>query len=287
MVTLAEYQASCGEFVEEEEEEEKEVYLNDYVEEVEEGPNEGELLVIRSALSGLASQDDLDQRDTIFYTRCTVEDKVCSLIVDGGSCANVASQSMVDKLKLAVTSHPKPYTIQWLNQSKGLQITQRCLLSLSIGNAYKDEIWCDIVPMNACHVLLWHPWLFDRGVMHNGRLNTYTFTKHHKKITLTPLKIPSHSKPKDNLKLDVFLTTLLKSQMHEYEPYKEWILLGHESTQATASPHPLLTSLLHDFSYVFPQEIPHGLPPKRSIQHKIDLIPSSTLLNKPAYRMNP
>ena len=65
MVTLDEYQASCGEFVEEEEEE-KEVYLNDYIEEVKEGPDEGELLVIRRALSGLASQDGLDQRETIF-----------------------------------------------------------------------------------------------------------------------------------------------------------------------------------------------------------------------------
>jgi len=92
MVTLAEYQASCGEFVEEEEE--KEVYLDDYIEEVEEGPDEGELLVIRRALSGLASQDGLDQRETIFHTRCTVEGKVCSLIIDGGSCVNVASQSM-------------------------------------------------------------------------------------------------------------------------------------------------------------------------------------------------
>ena len=119
--------------------------------------------------------------------------------------------------------------------------------------------------MDACHVLLGRPWLFDREVMHNGRLNTYTFTKDHKKITLTPLKISSLSKPKDNPKLDVFLTTLLKSQMHEYEPFKEWILLGQEPTQATASPHPLLTPLLHDFSHVFPQEIPHGLPPKRSI----------------------
>jgi len=75
--------------------------------------------------------------------------------------------------------------------------------------------------------------------------------------------------------------------MHEYESYKEWILLGHDHTQASASPHPLLNPLLHDFSHVFPQEIPHGLPPKRSIQHKIDLIPGSTLPNKPAYRMNP
>jgi len=50
--------------------------------------------------------------------------------------------------------------------------------------------------MDTCHVLLGHPWLFDRGVMHNGRLNTYTFTKDHKKITLTPLKISSFPSPK-------------------------------------------------------------------------------------------
>ncbi|KAD3338296.1 hypothetical protein E3N88_33817 [Mikania micrantha] len=34
-------------------------------------------------------------------------------------------------------------------------------------------------------------------------------------------------------------------------------------------------------------EIPAGLPPLRLIQHKIDLIPGSTLPNKPTYRTNP
>jgi len=36
-----------------------------------------------------------------------------------------------------------------------------------------------------------------------------------------------------------------------------------------------------------PMRFPHGLAPKRSIQHKTDLIPGATLPNKPAYRMNP
>ena len=38
---------------------------------------------------------------------------------------------------------------------------------------------------------------------------------------------------------------------------------------------------------MFPFDIPPGLPPKRPIQHKIDVIPGSILPNKPAYRMNP
>ena len=59
--------------------------MNDFVEEVEDGLDDGELLVIQRALSGLASQDGLEQRETIFHTRCTLGGKVCSFIIDGGS----------------------------------------------------------------------------------------------------------------------------------------------------------------------------------------------------------
>ena len=193
MVTLVEYQAHIDE---EEREEETELSLSEAIEEVVVGPDTGELLVIRRALSGIRSQEGLEQRKAIFHTRCTVGSQVCSLIIDGGSCANVVSQSMVDRLKLVVTPHSKPYTIQWLNHNKDLQITQRCLLSLSIGKIYNDEIWCDVLPMDACHILLGRPWLFDRSVIHDGRMNTYTFIKNHKKITLTPFKESSNKKTK-------------------------------------------------------------------------------------------
>jgi len=71
--------------------------------------------------------------------------------------ALVASKTLVEKLKLAVSPHPSPYTIQWLNQGKGLQNSSRCLIGFSISKNYKDEIGCDIVPMDACHVLLGRP----------------------------------------------------------------------------------------------------------------------------------
>jgi len=72
------------------EEEEKEVY---FMEEVVEEADEGELLVLRGALSSHKG-DKEDQREDLLHTGCTVHSQVCSLIIDGGSCANVASLSM-------------------------------------------------------------------------------------------------------------------------------------------------------------------------------------------------
>ena len=51
--------------------------------------------------------------------------------------------------------------------------------------------------------------------------------------------------------------------------------------------HPIAKVILNQFSGMFPDEIPSGLPPKRDIQHHIDLIPGSILPNKSAYRTNP
>ena len=44
---------------------------------------EGESLVARHALSSQVKEDDMDQeRENIFHTRCHINNKVCSMIID-------------------------------------------------------------------------------------------------------------------------------------------------------------------------------------------------------------
>ncbi|RDY05926.1 hypothetical protein CR513_10181, partial [Mucuna pruriens] len=42
-----------------------------------------------------------------------------------------------------------------------------------------------------------------------------------------------------------------------------------------------------EFTNVFPDEVPHGLPPLRGIKHQIDLIFGCPIPNRLAYRTNP
>ncbi|XP_074303013.1 uncharacterized protein LOC141637433 [Silene latifolia] len=127
-----------------------------------------------------------EQREQIFHTRCKVNRKICNLIIDSGSCANVVARDLVDELKLQTKDRVKPYKLHWLNGENGIQVKKQALVSLSLG-PYTDEVWCDIIPMNACHILLGRPWQFDRKVEHDGRANVYSVMKGNVRYNLKPM----------------------------------------------------------------------------------------------------
>jgi len=160
------------------------------------------MLVLRRALSGV--KGDKDE-----HSICTFQGKVCSLIIDGGNCANVVSHSMVEKFNLYASAHWYPYNIQWINQGKGLQMNSRCLISFSIGKNYQVMAWRDsygCMPYFARQTMD-----VDRKVMNDGYQNSYAYSKGEKKITLVILP-PSQlykCKPQKNHKhSNLFLTVV-------------------------------------------------------------------------------
>jgi len=65
---------------------------------------EDDLLVVRHLLASLVKEGEESQRENIFYTRCLINGHTCSFIIDGGTCTNVASSRLVQKLSLDTTS---------------------------------------------------------------------------------------------------------------------------------------------------------------------------------------
>jgi hypothetical protein len=109
-------------------------------------------------------------------------------IIDGGSCNNLVSADFVTKIGLMTHAHTHPYYIQWLNNSGKAKVTHTTRVHFSIGT-YQDYADCDVVLMQACPLLLGHPWEFDTDVVHHGRTNKYTLVHKGKKITLLPLTL--------------------------------------------------------------------------------------------------
>ncbi|KAK7263636.1 hypothetical protein RJT34_31230 [Clitoria ternatea] len=107
-------------------------------------------------------------------------------MIRSGSCANVTSQRLVKKMGLELIDHPSPYKLQWLNEKGEMVVNKQVLINFTIGT-YRDEVKCDVVPMEATHILLGRPWQFDRKVLHEGFTNTFTFKLDDKKIVLHPL----------------------------------------------------------------------------------------------------
>ncbi|KAL4387174.1 hypothetical protein GQ457_09G015960 [Hibiscus cannabinus] len=165
----------------------KEENLEEEEEELEEliMPTE-EIVVVKKALSVQTKEEDKEQRENIFHTRCRVEKEVCSLIIDSGSCTNVASTFLINEIGLKTYKHPNPNRLQWLNNGGELKVNKQTLVPISTGH-YKDDVLCDVVPMHVSHLLFGRPWLYDNTVIHDGYTNCYSFKHQDNLVNLTSL----------------------------------------------------------------------------------------------------
>jgi hypothetical protein len=66
-------------------------------------------------------------------------------------------------------------------------VSKQCEVEFNIGS-YKDEVLCDVIPMDVCHAMLGMPWKYDKNFIHYGRNNTYTLEKNGFRHMLLPLE---------------------------------------------------------------------------------------------------
>ncbi|XP_024009610.1 uncharacterized protein LOC112084607 [Eutrema salsugineum] len=237
----------------------------------EELPAQGSLLVSRRSLSVQAKAMEEEQRDNLFHSRCLVQGKFCSLIIDGGSCTNVASQEMVNS---------------------------QVMVPITFGG-YEDEIQCDVLPMDAGQILLGRPWQSDRKVIHDGFTNKYSFVFKGRKTTLIPLtpqevyqdQMQLKQKTKPSTKASNFYLRAgdVKRSLSSNQPVLLFVFKEALTNMTNLTPvlPSKIQTLLQEYNDVFPEDNPKELPPFRGIEHQIDFMPGASLPSRPAYRTNP
>ena len=76
------------------------------------------------------------------------------MIIDYDNSENVVSKALVKTLNLKIEKHPSWYKIAWIKKGQEVQVLEVCKVPLSIKMYHKDEIVCDVVDTNICHILL-------------------------------------------------------------------------------------------------------------------------------------
>ena len=67
-----------------------------------------------------------------------------------------------------------------------MKVHLQAKIMFNIGK-FLDEVVCDVVLMEAGHLLLGRPWEYDRDATHCGKSNKYLFSINNKKFSLNPL----------------------------------------------------------------------------------------------------
>lgn len=96
--------------------------------------------------------EDSSKRDNTIHIFLRCGGKRCKIIIEEECAINIVSSHAIEKLKLVVEPHSRPYTILWLGNTY-FHITERCLVSIQM-HIYFDLVWCNIIPRNVAHILL-------------------------------------------------------------------------------------------------------------------------------------
>jgi hypothetical protein len=118
--------------------------------------NNNMTLIVHRALSTTMGEDDKRQCHNLFNMFLVVKDCRVHTIIDEGSCNNLVNVEVVKKLALTMREHPHPYHIQWFNNNGKVKVTKTARIHFSIGS-YHDFADFDVVPMDACSLLLGRP----------------------------------------------------------------------------------------------------------------------------------
>ncbi|KAK1694375.1 hypothetical protein QYE76_011072 [Lolium multiflorum] len=96
-------------------------------------PSEAQTIVVSQRVLNVQPSAST-QRCNLFQTKALVgPDKACKVIIDGGSCRNLASKELCAKLKLKYLPHPHPYYIQWLSNNGEMKVSHMVRVDFEIG----------------------------------------------------------------------------------------------------------------------------------------------------------
>src|SRR4051812_18327018 len=143
---------------------------------------------------------------------------------------------------------------------------------------HDEKIDLQVAPLIHYDIILGKPWLEKWNPSINWCTNCITFHHPENHPALAP-ELPPH----------IPITLVSLAALNHLDPEDLCFACEITEEQATLTNEldPRVIPILKDFADVFPEELPAELPPKRDIDHRIQLEANSSPPWRPIYRMSP
>lgn len=74
--------------------------------------------------------------------------------------------------------------IAWFQKGNKMLVISCCVVKFTMRDVIYDDAWWDVVPVDACHILLGRMWLYVKGMFHHNKPCSFSFYKDEKKFAL-------------------------------------------------------------------------------------------------------
>jgi hypothetical protein len=160
-------------------------------------PKKGRLIIDVEPISTIPTTkihpdepDEPEEGEGIFRSHMWVKGTPLHFIVDSSIQKNLISVEFIKKLALLTTPHLQPYTIRWLRQGSDLRIILQYCMSYNI-KPFKDDVLCDVSPLEVCDVILGQPYLWKHDVVYESRPQSVIITLARKLYRIPKVVPPS------------------------------------------------------------------------------------------------
>ena len=182
-----------------------------------------------------------------------------------------------------MTLHPQPYTISWLHQGRDLCVSQQWHLPYGI-KPFKNEVLCDISPLEVCDVLLGQPYLWKCHVVYESIPCSVIII-----LGRQLYKIPEVALPTT---ISLLFAKKCIKVISQTRKFVFFVICSHNkkkvsttsmaSTQCLSLQQKQVNGIMEEYKDIFVS--PTRVPTHCQVKNPVDLTPDSPIPNGPLYQ---
>jgi hypothetical protein len=216
------------------------------------------------------------------------------ILIDSGSSGNFVSSAFVQKYRQFLPMPQTQAEVECITLADGSkQSTQGVFPAVPMSIAsYSHRLDLSSLPLAGYDVILGMPWLEEHNPhihWQSKRVDFHFRGQHHMLESEAGLHLLTSSELKLAIERDGIEAIFLGTRADLYDSEKSSgcaainVTVNIDQDPASAQRR----QLLDEYRDVFPDDLPEGLPPKRSVDHKIELKTGSSPTSLPLRRMSP